>query len=36
MNIDIDKARALDLAVSFVDETWKCLNEDDITVNILR
>lgn len=34
--MDIDKARALDLAVSFVGDDWKSLNEDDVTVSILR
>lgn len=34
--MDLDKARALDLAVSFVDDEWKSLTEDDITVSILR
>lgn len=33
---DIDKARALDLAISFVDDHWKSLGEDDITINIFR
>lgn len=36
MDIDVDKARALDLANLFVDEHWKTLNEDDVTVSILR
>lgn len=34
--MDIDKPRALDLAISFVADHWKSLNEDDITVNVLR
>ncbi len=34
--MDIDKARALDLAISFVGDNWKPLTEDDITVSILR
>ncbi len=34
--MDLDKARALDLAVSFVGDEWKLLSEDDITVSILR
>ncbi|XP_037049449.1 choline kinase alpha-like [Bradysia coprophila] len=33
--MDIDKARALELAISFVDDHWKSLNEDDVTVSIL-
>ncbi|KAJ6646205.1 Choline kinase alpha [Pseudolycoriella hygida] len=33
--IDIDKARALDLGITFVGDEWKCLQEDDITVSIL-
>lgn len=35
MNIDIDKGRALELAISFVDDHWKTLTEDDVTVSIL-
>lgn len=34
--MDIDKVRALELAVSFVGDDWKLLNEDDVTVDILR
>ncbi|XP_037037665.1 choline kinase alpha-like [Bradysia coprophila] len=32
--MDIDKARALELAVSFVSDQWNSLSEDDISVNI--
>ncbi|XP_037037664.1 choline kinase alpha-like [Bradysia coprophila] len=32
--MDIDKARALELAVSFVSDQWNSLSEDDITVRI--
>ncbi|XP_037031603.1 choline kinase alpha-like [Bradysia coprophila] len=31
--MDVDKVRALELAVSFVSDQWKTLSEDDITVN---
>ncbi len=34
--MDIDKARALNLAVTFVGGAWESLTEEDFTVNILR
>lgn len=34
--VDIDNARALELAISFVGDYWKSVKEDDITINILR
>lgn len=34
--IDIDKARALELAATFVGDHWLSLKEDDVTLSILR
>lgn len=34
--IDISKEQALKLAASFIGDQWTSLNEDDITVNIVR
>lgn len=34
--IDIDKARALELAASFVGDDWISLKEDDIALNVQR
>lgn len=34
--LDIDKARALELASAFVGDHWVSLSEDDIKLSILR
>lgn len=36
IEMDIDKARALELAISFVSDRWKSLSEDDITISVVR
>lgn len=33
--MDIDKTRALELAISFVSDRWKSLSEDDITISVV-